>query len=293
MWIKREHLPKSCLVLYDYTSMIQETEWTIVHVNAEHGGSKQGLATMRTKAICITYCKPTLHRESMLRNFWQQKQDIGWGLDIWCTWCTQRVPKFGNEKDLLQDAASKQWMPHQITIVKLCRHASKAQTTQLSEKMNLNATCMLTMMTFAITSKTNSWRQVRAPMMNTRKPLAQHWALLQNHHTTLSAPRFGQDATSVRSWCVHTWECSCQSKLCKHQSKLQHVDSSISSQLQFRTVDTNVLCHNVLLHGDLQGRTYLWNPKCCHGTDRCLATPDEKANRHGHAWAARTRGTSA
>jgi hypothetical protein len=26
----------------------------------------------------------------------------------------------------------------------------------------------------AITSKTNSWRQVRAPMMNTRKPLAQH-----------------------------------------------------------------------------------------------------------------------
>jgi len=95
------------IMLYDYTSMIQETEWTIVHVNAEHGGSKQGLATMRTKAICITSCKPTLHRESMLRNFWQQNQDIGWGLDIWCTWCTQRVPKFGNEKDLLQDAASK------------------------------------------------------------------------------------------------------------------------------------------------------------------------------------------
>jgi hypothetical protein len=84
--------------------------------------------------------------------------------------------------------------------------------------------------------------------------------------------------------CSSRPECCCQSKVCKHQSKLQHADSSISSTLKSRKIDTNVMCHNVLLQKDLQGKPYQWKVKCCHGTDRCLARPVEKANCRGLAW---------
>ena len=120
----------------------------------------KGLATLRTGANCIANWKPTLHRASVLPSIWQQKQDIGCGLDIWGAWCTSEVPKFGNEQNLLQSCF--QFMNATSNDNREMSSYNKNTNNNMTRENELDCNKHADNDVLAVTSETNSWRWVDA-----------------------------------------------------------------------------------------------------------------------------------